>query len=73
MKVFIDRFEGEVCICQDESGKTLNIEGRNIPPEAREGDVLIIEKNIIWVDMEETKKRRAKIEKMAENLWEQEP
>lgn len=68
MKGVIDRFEGEYVVVQYDSGKLENIERCRIPKEAREEDVLIFG-DIISIDYEETKKRKEKIQKLAEEIW----
>lgn len=70
MKVTIDRFEGDYAVCEKEDRTMMNIERHRLPDGAREGDVLVIDQNRIFVDEEGTEARRLKIEKMVENLWE---
>lgn len=70
MKFVIDRFEGEYAICEKESGELLKMERSKFPSEASEGDVITIDKNIITIDRNETQKRKEKIEKLMDELWE---
>jgi hypothetical protein len=70
MKVVIDRFEGDYAVCEKEDRTMMNIERHRLPDGAREGDVLVIDQNRIFVDEEGTEARRLKIEKMVESLWE---
>lgn len=70
MKVIIDRFEGIYAVCEKENRTMMDIKKINLPSEAKEGDVLSIDNNIITIDIEETKKRRREIEKLTEDLWE---
>lgn len=70
MKVIIDRFEGIYAVCEKENRTMMDIKQINLPSEAKEGDVLSIDNNIITIDIEETKKRRREIEKLTEDLWE---
>jgi len=68
MKVVIDRFEGELAVCERSDRTTFNIFRNLLPPEAKEGDVLIMEDDRIWIDVEETQKRRSRIEQMMKRL-----
>lgn len=68
MKVVIDRFEGELAVCERSDRTTINIFRNLLPPEAKEGDVLIMEDDRIWIDVEETQKRRSRIEQMMKRL-----
>jgi len=70
VKVIIDRFEGLYAVCEKEDKTMIDILKINLPFEVKEGDVLILENNMITIDIEETEKRRIKIEKLTEGLWE---
>lgn len=69
MKVTIDRFEGQYAICEKENREMIDIKRSAIPVEAKEGDVLNIEDNIITVDLEKTSRRKAEIEELTKDLW----
>ena len=62
MKVTIDRFEGKFAVCEKEDRTMINIKKDEIPLEAKEGDILIIEGNKIAIDFAETEKRKKEIE-----------
>ncbi|GAW92476.1 DUF3006 domain-containing protein [Calderihabitans maritimus] len=62
----IDRFEGDMAVIEY-NGKTFDLPRSLLPKEAKEGDVL---KLSIEVDKEETEKRRKKIEKLMDDLFE---
>ncbi len=71
----IDRFEGAFAICEgDGPGKEVKmyaIEVAELPPGAKEGDVLrISDEGALSIDAEETAARRTKIKKMQDSLWE---
>lgn len=70
MKVVIDRFEGPYAICEKENREIIDIERSAIPSEAKEGDVLNIEGDVITIDAYETEKRKAEIEELTKDLWE---
>lgn len=69
MKVIIDRFEGEFAVCEKEDRKIIDIEISKLPSNAKEGDVLNISNDTITIEVEETEKRRRKIEELTKNLW----
>lgn len=64
----IDRFEGKMAVIEMYSGEVINIERTQLPAEAKEGDVLKIDKTIS-VDEEETKKRRKKVDELTKDIW----
>lgn len=70
MRVVIDRFEGEYAVCEKEDGQVINIERSKLPESIKEGDILIIDGEVIKFDKLETDLRRRNIEKLAEDLWE---
>lgn len=69
MKVAIDRFEGNYAVCEKDDRTMINIEIKNIPEAAKEGDVLNVEGDNITIDAEETATRKAEIEELSRNLW----
>lgn len=73
--VIIDRFEGTFAICEGEGhGKEVKmyaIEITELPPGAKEGDVLAIsDDGQLAIDPDATRMRRSKIKKMQDSLWE---
>ena len=50
--------------------KMLNIEKIKLPEGAKEGDVLIIQRDKIVIDHDETKRRKKRIKKIMDALWE---
>ena len=69
MKVSIDRFEGEIAVCEQDNGEILNIEKSRLPENAKEGDVLDIDDDMITIDHDETKQRKEQIEKLVDDLF----
>ncbi|MGI6190193.1 MAG: DUF3006 domain-containing protein [Clostridiales bacterium] len=69
MRVIIDRFEGDYAVCQDENKKIINIERGRLPHDACEGCVLLIHNDRIEVDYVETEKRKEKIKKLMDLIW----
>jgi pyruvate kinase len=70
MKVIIDRFEGDLAVCEKEDKSTIDIPLKDLPEEVQPGDVVIIENGQAHIEHEETKERKQRIEKLANDLWE---
>jgi hypothetical protein len=70
-KGIIDRFEGEFAVIEVER-KTIDVPRKQIAHNAEPGDVVEL-KDGIWVpDKEETASRKARIEKLASEVWAEE-
>lgn len=69
MQGIIDRFEEGFAVVEMENGKMVNIDNSKIPKEAIEGDVIIIDNDNIYINHEKTKKRKQKIDKLMEDLF----
>ena len=65
----IDRFEGPSAVVEID-GVMKNIRRQSIPPEAREGDVLVLVRRRWQVDREATAKLRQEVERLADQVWE---
>ena len=65
VKVIIDRFEGDYAIVELPDMTMVDMPISLVPKGAREGDVLVIS-----IDAEETAKRKEKIKKLMDDLWE---
>ena len=50
MKVIIDRFEGGFAVCEKADRTMVNVKRTQVPPEAKEGDTLIIDGDSIIID-----------------------
>ncbi|MBZ2174548.1 DUF3006 domain-containing protein [Schnuerera sp. xch1] len=72
MKFTIDRFEGNFAVCEKEDGTMININRDKLPKKVKEGDILLVEDDSIKVDEKATKERKKSIDKLMEDLWEQE-
>lgn len=68
MKGVIDRFEGLFAVIVLDSGDVTDIERSKIPEGAKEGDVVVIGDSI-YIDREETKKRKNKMKDYLK-MWE---
>lgn len=64
MKYIIDRFEGEFAVIEAENKKMYNIQKEILPSDVKEGDVILI-----VIDRDATNKRKDKIAKMMNDLW----
>jgi hypothetical protein len=69
MKVIVDRFEGDFAVCEKDDRTTINIKKNKLPARTREGDVLIIEGDVIRIDSTETAKRKAAADQLMKDLW----
>ncbi len=65
--LLIDRFEGNLAVCQSEDMKTVNL--LEYPENAKEGDCLMLFEGKYIVDEEETKKRKAEAEELMMSLF----
>jgi hypothetical protein len=66
----IDRFEGEMVVCENDDYEMIHIARKKIPPEAREGDVLVLGEKIT-IDRQETERRKENLKKLTADLWEE--
>jgi len=64
LKVIIDRFEGDFAVVETDDKVIVNLL-KFLIPGAKEGDVISIR-----IDEEETQKRKDKIQKIMDDLWE---
>jgi len=62
--LIIDRFEGKLAVIEV-GEKTIELPTEYLPDSAQEGDVLKIE-----IDREKSKKRKEKVDKLADSLFE---
>lgn len=64
MRYIIDRFEGEFAVCELEDMSIVNIPKDALPPEAHEGDSILV-----TIDSVETEGRKEKIKKLMDDLF----
>ena len=69
MRAVLDRFEGEFAVMEFGDGYK-NIPRQVLPPEAREGDVLVLQNDHWIIDPEATSRCKETIDKLAKELWE---
>jgi hypothetical protein len=70
MRVTIDRFEGEYAVCEKPDRAMLNIKKNRLPTGVKEGDVLVIEGDVIRIDSGSTANRKKAIRNLMDQLWE---
>lgn len=70
MRLIIDRFEGKFAICETEEKNIINIERSKFPCGVKEGDIIIHTSDGYKIDNNEADKRRERIKKLMDNLWE---
>jgi hypothetical protein len=69
LKSSIDRFEGEIAVCESPAGTSMTIEKSKLPAEAKAGDVLCIDGDTITIDTEETAARKKKVAALVDELF----
>lgn len=68
--MIIDRFEGEIAVCECDDGSFKHIAKCDIIGDANEGDVLVCTDNGKYmVDKEKTEQRRQKILLKHRKIW----
>lgn len=69
LKGIIDRFEEDFAVVELEDETMKNIPKDLLPLEVKEGSVLIIDGDNIYIDKEETEERKRKADKLLEDLF----
>ena len=69
MKYTIDRFEGDLAVCEDDHGKMVNINRNKLPSHAAEGDVLVPGLTRYVIDESGTNRRKKDIQSLMKELW----
>lgn len=70
MKYIIDRIENDIAICQNpESKEIIEVDIEELPQEAKEGSVIILEDAKYTIDKKEEMKIRNRIEDKMKKLW----
>ena len=68
MKGIIDRFEGDYAVVEFDK-KMIDIPRKQVSPEAKEGDVIVLVNNMYQIDQAETQRRKAAIAKLTDKMW----
>ena len=70
MFYIVDRIEENIIVLQDDNGHIINLNKNNVDEKVKEGDCLKKENNRFFLDVEETKKRKMRIDKLMKGMWE---
>ena len=71
-KMFIIyRIEGESIVLEDYEGEIIVIDKEKVKSIPLEGDILVKDGDLFFVDIEETKKRREKIKNIMKGMWDE--
>lgn len=66
----IDRFEGELAVCENRAtGEMINIEKSLLPEDATEGSIIKLEDGKYILDENATQKKQEQIKNMINNLF----
>lgn len=69
-QLVVDRFEENIAVCEDRTtGKTYNIELKNLPQDVREGDIIKLENGKYVKDEKEKEEISDRINEKMNNLW----
>ena len=66
----IDRFEGDYAVVEFDNEIMENIEKARLPVDAKEGDIILIENDCIFIDCIETENRKHNVNKLMDKLFE---
>ncbi|WP_099187380.1 DUF3006 domain-containing protein [Tepidibacter mesophilus] len=69
MRGIIDRFENKFAIVELEDKSLINIHRLQIPKSAKEGDVILINKDVISLDLNATKKLKKQVADLINELF----
>lgn len=69
MRYIVDRLEGSIAVCEDESRTFVDIDLEKLPDGVRTGDILVEEEGVFTLDKSATEKRRAEIAALQNELW----
>lgn len=64
----IDRFEGQWALLESDDAAIQRVDRAQLPPQARESDVLRLENGVYIVDAEETARRREAVRRLQQRL-----
>lgn len=70
MRYIVDRFEGELAVCESEEKDMVNIPVKNLPEGIKEGDIIIGSEGSYSINHEESKKIKTEITKLMDDIFE---
>ena len=69
-KIIIDRFEGDIAVCECEDCSMINIQKSRLPKGVRVGNILLIDENEnIKIDVQEELRRKEQILRMQQQIF----
>ena len=69
-KFSIDRFEGEIAVCEElNTKKIIDINKKNLPSNCKEGDIIVFKNGKYEKDIEATKKEKEEVSSMVNSLF----
>lgn len=69
MKYSIEKIENNIAVCENDDGETLKLNLSQLPPNAKEGDILIQSDEGFTLDLDETQARRRKMAELQKNIF----
>lgn len=69
-KFVLDRIEENKAVLECENGESVTLEIKALPPNIKEGDVLVFEEGSYFLNEKETDERRQKIKNLMDLLFE---
>ncbi|MER2081720.1 MAG: DUF3006 domain-containing protein [Ruminococcus sp.] len=71
-KFIVDRIEGDKAVLECENGTFVEMEVASLPKNLKEGDVIRFKANSCFLNADETERRRQKIQRLMEQVFEDE-
>lgn len=68
--LMIDRFEGDIAVCEDEERRMVEIPRRLLPADAKPGSALLPDGEGYCLDATAEEERRARLRRLQDGLWE---
>lgn len=69
MKYSIEKIENDIAVCENDDGETLKLKLSQLPPNVKEGDILIQSDEGFTLDLDETQARRRKMAELQKNIF----
>jgi len=69
MKLIVDRFEENFAICETEDKEMINIDIEKLPDGVIEGDILLLEDGVLYIDNKSRSEREDYIKELMDDLW----
>lgn len=70
MRLIINRFKGHLAVCEKSDKSIVDIEIGKLPSDVKAGDVLIEKDGNYELDLNETEKRRKRVQSLMDDLIE---